>query len=66
MFSSKTRHLIVVLLSLGLAMSAAATMKYSGFTRIGLAFGVFGLSWIVLGIASGIILGLMGHDLRRK
>ena len=57
---------MVVILSLGLAIYAAAIMRYAGFARIVIAFGVFLVSWVLLAIASGIILGLMGYDLRRK
>jgi len=66
MFSSKARHLIVIAASLGLAIYAARTMPYTGWPLILRAFGLFWLSWLVLTLGSGLILGLMGIDLRRK
>jgi hypothetical protein len=66
MFSSKTRHLIIILFSLGLSVYSARIMPYTGWSMILRSIGWFWLSWLVLTLASGIILGLMGIDLRRR
>lgn len=66
MFSSKTRHIIVLLLSLVLAAYSFLLTIDRGLLSIPIAFGVFLVSWLILSITSGLILGLLGYDVSRK
>lgn len=64
--SSKTRHLVVILISLGLSIYSARVMPYTGWALILRAFGLFWVSWLVLAVGSGFILGLMGINPHRR